>query len=62
LEPSGRHGCGWRWRGNVVIVNAGFPGLTAETEGAGKAVRLGFTGDYHDLLNGKYRYRYEVKP
>lgn len=49
-------------RGNVLEVNAGFPSFTARTTGAGKPVRFTFTGDWHDLVNGTFRYRYEVTP
>ncbi len=60
--PVGRGGCGRRWRGNTLVMNAGYPRFLAESAGAGKPVHFTFDGDFRDLLNGKYRYRYDVKP
>ena len=46
---------------NILFVMRGPTRFTATTTGAGGRVLFRFSGDWHDLLNGKYRYRYDVE-
>jgi hypothetical protein len=60
-RPTPRRRCDRGGGGNRLEVRAGSPRFVAETTGAGKPVHAIFSGDWHDLLNGTYRYRYAVE-
>jgi Domain of unknown function (DUF4430) len=45
---------------NILMLKAGSTSFTASAARPGGPVRFTYSGDWHDLLKGKYRYRYSV--
>jgi hypothetical protein len=45
---------------NTLVVEPGALKFTASAKAAGRPVIFLFHGDWHELVNGKYRYRYSV--
>ena len=47
---------------NTLVIRKGLGSFAARATSAGAPVTFVFRGDWHDLVNGRFRYRYEVRP